>query len=189
VSTVPPAISGTIALGQTLTCSDGDWSPAATTYIKLWQRGGEIIGQGATHLVVSADMSASIRCIVVAVNGAGRGAAASPAVNGAACTGALGVTINPDGTADGADTTTSILVQLGIRAPAGTTKIRISNNSDMTGFEERDVSGTCSYSWSLPFSIPGLSLPANVYVQFAAGGTIYSDVIVVNERATLMSIW
>lgn len=188
-----PMISGTVALGQTLTCSDGTWSPAATTYIKLWQRGGEIIGSGSTHQLVQADMSASIRCIVVAGNGSGLGAAASQAVNGAACTGATGVVINPDGTADGADLTTSLQVQLGIKAPAGTTKIRISNNSDMSGYVEKDPSGTCSYSWTLPLSIPGLALPATVYVQFDSGGvvgsTIYQDSIVVNQGSSFSRLW
>lgn len=183
VPTAPPAITGTAAVGQTLTCSTGTWDGAPTSFTTIWQRDGETVGTGATRTVVAADQTGTLRCVVIASNAAGKGAARSEGIGGAACTGPVGVTINA-----GAADTTNPHVQLSIRVPAGTTSITISNNADLSGAATRAVSGTCTYPWKLD-SIPGLPLTWPVYVQFNGAGTLYSDTIVVSEPATLGLGW
>ncbi|MGB0102180.1 MAG: hypothetical protein WBP61_18015, partial [Nocardioides sp.] len=174
-----PVISGAATLGQTLTCSTGTWTGAPTSFVRLWQRDGETVGTGATHVLVAADQTASLRCVVVAANAAGKGAARSGPVRGGACDGPVGVTINA-----GAAETTSPAVQLSIKAPTGVTTISISNNADLSGAVSVPVSGTCSYAWTMD-SVPGLPLTWSVYVRFDGAGTTYQDSIVVNQPATV----
>ena len=181
--TAPPAITGTASVGQTLTCSPGTWTGAPTGLTTIWQRDGETVGVGTTHVVVAADQGATLRCLVVATNAAGRGAARSAPVGGGACEGAPGVVIN-----DGDPETSSPDVQLTIRVPAGTTTIAISNSADMAGATTVPVSGTCTYPWTMS-SIPGLPLSWSVYVQFDGVGTPRSDSIVVDQPATLARVW
>ena len=182
-STTAPEITGTAAVGQTLTCSTGTWTGAPTGYATIWQRNGETVGPSSTHVVVAADLGATLRCVVIATNAAGRGAARSAPVGGGACTGAAGVVIN-----GGDAQTSSPQVQLSIRVPGGTTSIAISNSSDMSGARTVTPSGTCTYAWTMD-SIPGLPLPWSVHVQLNGAGTIYTDSIVVDEPAMLARPW
>ncbi len=73
VNTVAPALSGTPAVGQTLTCSPGSWVNNPTGYSYTWLRSGSAIaGQtGNTYLVQAADQGHSISCQVTAGNGGG----------------------------------------------------------------------------------------------------------------------
>jgi hypothetical protein len=73
VNTTRPVISGTAAVGQTLTCSHGTWESFPAGYTYKWLReGAEIPGAlSNTYAVGVADESHSISCEVTATNGAG----------------------------------------------------------------------------------------------------------------------
>lgn len=87
VNTVLPVISGSVAVGQTLTLTSiGTWTGTPTpTYTYQWTSDGAYIaGQtGSTYLVVSGDETAEFRCIVFATNVAGSVTATSNALTGA----------------------------------------------------------------------------------------------------------
>lgn len=70
VNTTAPAITGTAAVGNTLTCSNGVWSPAASIYSFQWYRGASAIGNGHAnqYTLVGADHGASVTCQVRAAN-------------------------------------------------------------------------------------------------------------------------
>jgi Domain of unknown function DUF11 len=80
VAVVPPTISGTFQVGQTVTALPGTWSGTSPiTYVYAWQRCDATGGAcnpipGATttsYLVVSADAGLTLRFAVAATNGAG----------------------------------------------------------------------------------------------------------------------
>ncbi len=87
-NTVPPQISGTPALGETLNCSAGSWSGVpAPTYRYLWIRdrglaGEEAIGSATTssYEVLGGDVGHALSCEVTATNSEGSGHAYSAAV-------------------------------------------------------------------------------------------------------------
>lgn len=77
-----PVISGTPTVGQTLTCSTGDWSNSPISYQYIWRRDGTII-EGASsedYLLVEDDAGAEINCTVRAGNRNGSGGATSESV-------------------------------------------------------------------------------------------------------------
>lgn len=82
VNTVAPAVTGTTAIGDTLTCGTGTWTGSNITYSYQWQRDGvDISGATAsTYLLVLADDARSIRCVVTATNSGGAVSADSNAV-------------------------------------------------------------------------------------------------------------
>ena len=73
VNTTPPAVSGTGTVGQTLTCTMGNWQYAPTSYAYQWLRNGGVItgATASTRLLVAADSGNSISCRVTATNPAG----------------------------------------------------------------------------------------------------------------------
>jgi hypothetical protein len=79
VNTVPPAISGTPTVGQTLTASDGTWSNTPTSFAYQWLRcngGGNNCatvanGTQRTYTLVGADAANTIRVRVTATNADG----------------------------------------------------------------------------------------------------------------------
>jgi hypothetical protein len=75
-----PAITGTAAVGNVLTCSTGEWS-FAKTYAYQWKRGGTNIGGGtsASYTVVTADKTFALTCTVTAINQKGPTSATSAA--------------------------------------------------------------------------------------------------------------
>jgi hypothetical protein len=81
-STAAPALTGTAAVGQVLTCSQGSWSHEPTYLLYQWTRNGTVIsGQtGSTYTLQAADQGHSITCSVTAGNGAGAASANSNAV-------------------------------------------------------------------------------------------------------------
>jgi hypothetical protein len=92
VNTALPTISGTAAVGQTLTATAGTWTGAPTGFAFAWQRcdssgGGctDIAGTtGQTYIVDPADVGFTIRVAVTAINAFGSATAVSaptPAVS------------------------------------------------------------------------------------------------------------
>ena len=73
VNATRPAISGTAAVGQTLTCSHGTWESFPAGYTYKWLReGAEISGAvSSAYTVLMADEGHSISCEVTASNSAG----------------------------------------------------------------------------------------------------------------------
>lgn len=50
VNTVAPTISGTLQVGDTLTCNEGTWSPTPSSYLYQWYRATSSGGAGATPI-------------------------------------------------------------------------------------------------------------------------------------------
>jgi Carboxypeptidase regulatory-like domain len=73
VNTVAPALTGTPAVGQTLSCATGSWTNDPSGYSFVWLRDGTpIAGQtGSAYTVQSADRGHSISCQVTASNSGG----------------------------------------------------------------------------------------------------------------------
>jgi hypothetical protein len=83
-NTALPAITGSAALGQTLSCSPGTWSGTPTPMLAYqWLRdGSEIAGANAgTYTVQEADQGHAIACEVTATNTAGEASAESAPVD------------------------------------------------------------------------------------------------------------
>lgn len=79
VNTVAPVASGTVRIGEVLSCTTGTWTGTPTpTYAYQWRRDGVDIGgaTASTHTVVDLDMATELDCEVTATNVAG--AAAEP---------------------------------------------------------------------------------------------------------------
>ncbi|WP_354697688.1 hypothetical protein [Paraconexibacter sp. AEG42_29] len=72
-----PGITGTPAVGQTLTCGNGTWSGSPTSYTRTWNRDGTPISgaTATTYAVVAADAGKQITCAVKAINASGTSAA------------------------------------------------------------------------------------------------------------------
>ncbi len=69
VNVVPPQITGTRYIGDTLTCSSGIWTPSSgVTFTYQWYRGASPIGGATanTHVIVEADVGEDITCVVEA---------------------------------------------------------------------------------------------------------------------------
>jgi hypothetical protein len=73
VNASAPTLTGTPALGQTLSCSTGTWANSPTSFSYAWLRSGvPIAGQaGSTYVVQAADQGHTIACQVTAGNGGG----------------------------------------------------------------------------------------------------------------------
>jgi hypothetical protein len=73
VNTTAPAVTGTGAVGNTLSCTQGNWTYVPTSYAYQWRRNGlNIAGAtAATYLLQAADSGTSITCSVTATNPAG----------------------------------------------------------------------------------------------------------------------
>jgi hypothetical protein len=85
VNVSPPAVSGILAVGRTLTESHGSWSNAPTGYAYVWERCDEngnhcvaIAGaSGKTHTLTTADVAHRLRVQETASNVSGTGDAAT----------------------------------------------------------------------------------------------------------------
>ena len=71
-NSLPPSISGSASVGQTLTCLPGTWS-GSPQFSYRWARDGVAIAgaTGSTHLVSAAEAGHTITCVVSAGNAAG----------------------------------------------------------------------------------------------------------------------
>ncbi len=81
VNTGAPAITGAVKAGDTLTCSPGDWNPAASAYGYQWARNGTPLAgaTGQTYTVQTLDEGSVLTCTLVAANAAGLGNSATSA--------------------------------------------------------------------------------------------------------------
>lgn len=81
-NTVPPTISGTTVLGQTLVCGQGTWSGTGNTFTYVWRRNSTSIGSATTasYVVSAADVGASLTCAVTATGAGGSSTATSAPV-------------------------------------------------------------------------------------------------------------
>lgn len=80
IDTAAPIVSGTPAVGATLTCSNGTWTGSPTpTFTHAWLRNGSPIAgaAGSSYVVQSADQGAGLACRVTATNKNGSAAAVS----------------------------------------------------------------------------------------------------------------
>ncbi len=71
VSTAPPVVTGTVGVGNTLSCSPGTWSGSPSIFEYQWNRDNTPIA-GATsssYLVALADVGHRLTCAVTASNG------------------------------------------------------------------------------------------------------------------------
>jgi sugar lactone lactonase YvrE len=68
-----PAVSGTPAVGATLSCATGSWSNSPTGYDYQWNRGNAPIADAtaATYTVTTADLGQALSCTVTASNSGG----------------------------------------------------------------------------------------------------------------------
>ena len=86
-NTAPPTITGTAAVGQTLTAQNGTWTNSPTAFQYRWRRCDTAgaacvniagaIGAGKTYTVVAADAGHTLRVVVTAVNADGARSAVS----------------------------------------------------------------------------------------------------------------
>ncbi len=75
MNTAPPTITGTPAVGQTLTCAPGTWSGTMPqTFAFQWLRDGTPIPVAtmSTYAVVAADAGHTLTCQMTATNGCGQ---------------------------------------------------------------------------------------------------------------------
>jgi hypothetical protein len=80
INTVAPSVSGTPAVGQTLSCSNGSWTGSpAPTFTRSWLRDGVAItgATASTYVVQAADQGNGLTCKVTAKNASGSVAALS----------------------------------------------------------------------------------------------------------------
>lgn len=80
VNSVLPAITGTKAQGQTLTCASGTWSKSPSFSYQWLRSGVPIIGATAsTRLLAAGDVGATMSCTVTATsNGVSAVATSAP---------------------------------------------------------------------------------------------------------------
>lgn len=69
-NTVAPVVSGTVTVGQTLSCTQGTWTDAVS-YSYQWERDGSVVIPGATnatYVLVAGDSTHTVGCEVTATN-------------------------------------------------------------------------------------------------------------------------
>jgi hypothetical protein len=85
LNTVTPVISGSSAIGSTLSSTTGTWTGTPTiTYSYQWKRAGvDIVGEtNSTYVLVVADYNVAITCVVTATNAFGSASATSNSITG-----------------------------------------------------------------------------------------------------------
>ena len=82
-NTVAPVVTGTGAVGQVLSCSQGTWINSPTSFAYQWLRGGANISgaTASTYTLAPADALASIACMVTGSSVSGSGSATSNAIS------------------------------------------------------------------------------------------------------------
>jgi hypothetical protein len=75
----PPAITGTAAVGETLTCTPGAWTGSPASFSDTWERDGAQIATASTYALTGADAGHALACVVVAENAGGESEPATSA--------------------------------------------------------------------------------------------------------------
>ena len=80
VNLVPPVVTGQPVSGQTLSCSDGQWTDG--TISRVWRRDGVAIpaATAPTYTLTTADVGKTIDCLVIATNSDGSASETSNAL-------------------------------------------------------------------------------------------------------------
>lgn len=148
VNTVPPAVTGTTVVGQTLSTTDGTWtgSPASFTY--QWQRddhgGGSYSNIGGatanTYVLVDADDQCRVRCVVTATGGGSASANSN----------AVGLVTEPVPANTVAPAVTGSAIAVGVQLSCGT-----GTWNNMAGYNP-------SYGYQWQSSADGISGWANI---------------------------
>ena len=183
-NTAAPAVSGTPNYGQTLSVSNGSWTNSPTGYAYQWNRGGTAItGETAgTHLVVTADVGASLTCIVTASNAGGSASVGSNSVTGAA--------VVPDAVNNlaVASTTSSAAALTWSRPNANgsgitdyTVQYKLSTDATWSPFSDGVNSGTGATVSGLP--LPGTSYDFRVFAVNTVGTGPASNVATAGTQA------
>jgi hypothetical protein len=75
----PPVITGTVQIGQALSCSTGSWTGSPTGYAYQWSRNGTAISgaTGSSYTIQTPDQGDTLTCAVTASNDAGSAASTS----------------------------------------------------------------------------------------------------------------
>jgi len=189
VNQTRPVISGTAAVGNVLSCSQGTWTNSPTGFTYAWIRDSStVVGSASSYTVQAADAGHVLTCSVTASNAAGGTTAVSDPVSVAApgCTsGTTGVSINA-----AAAFTTSPGVMLTIHEPAGATGVVISNDGGFATPTTSAIACSDTYSWTLA-TTGSDRLPKTVYVRFSGPGIdpdkTFTDDIVLDQTAPLMN--
>ena len=71
-----PQVTGTVQVGQTVTCNPGTWGNNPTFTFE-WLRDGQPIATGSTYVLTGADATRQISCRVTGTNGGGSATATS----------------------------------------------------------------------------------------------------------------
>jgi hypothetical protein len=87
---VPMVSPGTGAVGESLSCTMGNWENEPSSYAYQWKRDGHNIpaAHAASYVIAEGDAGHSLTCVVTATNA--RGATAAPPSNAVLITGANG---------------------------------------------------------------------------------------------------
>ena len=193
-----PTITGTIGVGQTLTCSIGTWNNSPVSYGYQWYKriaGSSVIISSATnsaYTIVSADVGSVIYCSVTATNSAGNSSVIT--VDTIAVTAAPSVITNPaisGSSAIGSTLTSTTGVWSG--APTftyqwfrGTTQISNATNSSYTTVSADanqliscKITATNSAGFTIATSnnVTVTAAPAVVNVPVISGGTTVGSVL------------
>ena len=189
VNQTRPVISGTAAVGNVLSCSQGTWTNSPTGFAYAWIRDSStVVGSASSYTVQILDAGHVLTCSVTASNAAGGTTAVSDPVSVAApgCTsGTTGVSINA-----GAAFTTSPGVMLTIHEPAGATGVTISNDGGFATPTTSAIACGDTYSWMLA-STGSDRLPKTVYVRFSGPGIdsdkTFTDDIVLDQAPPMLN--
>jgi hypothetical protein len=190
VNQTRPAITGTAAVANVLSCSQGTWTNSPTGFAYQWIRNGTtVVGTASSYTVQPADAGQALTCAVTASNAGGATTAVSDPVtvsNPGCVTGTTGVSIN-----NAAAFTTSPGVMLTIHEPAGATSVAISNDGGFATPTTSAISCGDTYSWTLT-TTGADRLPKTVYVRFGGPGIdpdkTFTDDIVLDQTAPSMSM-
>lgn len=68
---VPHAQPDTAGVGDTVTCTMGNWEMQPSAYSYQWLRGGTEVASGASYVVAGSDAGHSLSCVVTASNAIG----------------------------------------------------------------------------------------------------------------------
>jgi len=172
-----PSISGTAAIGQTLTCDPGTWDGTAPIdYAYQWKvSGGADIGgaTASTFVLTSAQFNKQIVCTVTASNTAGSASAATDPTsavtgtksyvqgklhaNGASSVDNVSVTFDA-----AVQSHSSILVSVGFASGTGAVSSITDDKGNTYGLLDSTVTSDSSYTWATAIATDVANAPSMV---------------------------